>query len=191
MKCTNCGSLIEEHYDYCANCGSNISEQKIRKLVINRKKWRITKIIMFLAVFIFTLLFSYTLLFNYDRTLSLQGIWNCGDFDSDKQYASLANIEHYFQFQFFKNGTFMQKSLDGYSTISGSYTETESSIPDDYDSSVVSVKKVNTFSSLIEDSKEYFEKAKSNTYEFDIFSGDTYALVSNLNTGKMYVCLKK
>ena len=85
----------------------------------------------------------------------------------------------------------LQKSLDGYSTISGSYTETESSIPDDYDSSVVSVKKVNTFSSLIEDSKEYFEKAKSNTYEFDIFSGDTYALVSNLNTGKMYVCLKK
>ena len=77
MKCTNCGSLIEEHYDYCANCGSNISEQKIRKLVINIKKWRIKKIIMSLADFIFPLLFIYTLLFMYDTFLIIHRILNC------------------------------------------------------------------------------------------------------------------
>lgn len=189
MKCANCGSLIEEHYDYCANCGSNISEQKIRRLVIHEKKFRITKIIMLVTIFIFFLLFSYNLLFNFNRAPSLQGVWDCGDYDSNSEI-DLDNINYYFRFEFMKDGTFKQLSLDGQSIISGSYTESDLEIPENY-VGVASVKKIGTFSSSIDDNKGYFEKTKSNTYEVDIYSQAAFASITNLNTSKMYICSKK
>lgn len=187
MRCSKCGSTIQDDITLCPKCGNNIDEEKIEK-ILESNSISIPKICMAVILVLLFIISIYYIIVGLRNDLTVIGSWKCAD------YVENINIKnkdiYYFKLDFNEDNSFRQYSIKNTNNsfdINGVYSE---KVEDKTTDEMYGYLDIYLATKSITRNGVTNNSEVTNHYEFGLFQNKKAALVINTQSYSAYYCIR-
>lgn len=185
MRCSKCGSTIQDDITLCPKCGNNIDEDKIEE-ILTSNEISIPKICMAVILVLLFIISIYYIVVGLRNDLTVVGSWKCTDYVENIKTND--NDIYYFKLDFNEDNSFRQYSIKDTKNsfdISGTYSE---KVEDKTTNEMYGYLDIYLATKSITRNGVTDNKEVTNHYEFGILKNKKSALVINTQSYSAYYC---